>query len=159
MKRKNISNWLIMLITILIFSCEIQDETIIEKDISVADVKTLYQQLNTSQSNGRQTDDLVILWDKAQYRDITTGDALVFPIETSVRKYVRSEGTTTAYPLENQAQAFAYRSADGTLLLDYVQMIPTAPTEQFTGYVSVADWNGEPKHLFRYENGEFIGIK
>ena len=61
MKRKNISNWLIMLITILIFSCQLQDETIIEKDISVADVQALYQQLNTSRSNGRQTDDLVIL--------------------------------------------------------------------------------------------------
>ena len=99
------------------------------------------------------------MWDEAQYRDVTTGDALFFPIETSVRKYVRSEGTTAAYQIENQAEAIAYRLDDGTLLRDYVQIIPTAHSELFTGYVSVADWNGEPKHLFRYENGEYIGNK
>ncbi|MEL6557301.1 MAG: hypothetical protein AAFQ94_03905 [Bacteroidota bacterium] len=157
MRLKNTSQWLIMMIAFFIFSCQSQDDTLIEKDISVSEVQSLYQHLNTTQSNGRQTSDLEILWDEARYKDVSTGDALVFPVQTSTEKYVRLQGTTTAYPLENQAQAFAYRSDDGSLLLDYVQMIPTAQTESFTGYVSVSDWNGDPKHLFHYENGLFIG--
>lgn len=145
------------MIAFVIFSCQSQDDTLIEKDISVSDVQALYQRLSTSQSNGRQTNDLTILWDEAQYKDVSTRDALVFPIKSSVKKYVRSKGTSTAYLIENQAQAFAYRSDDGTLLLDYVLMIPTSQTESFTGYISVSDWNGEPKHLFKYENGLYIG--
>ena len=156
MRLKNTSYWPIMVIAFFIFSCTTQDDAMIKKDISVSEVQTFYQELHATKSNGRQTNDLTILWDEAQYKDVATGDALVFPIETSVRKYVRSEGTTTAYPLENRAQALAYRSDDGRLLLDYVQVIPTAHTELFTGYVSVSDWNGEPKHLFRYEDGQFI---
>ena len=156
MRLKNASHWLIIMIAFFIFSCNTQDDAIIKKDISVSEVQALYQEFNATKSNGRQTNDLAILWDEAQYKDVSTGDALVFPIEASVKKYVRSEGTSTAYPIENQAHAFAYRTEEGTLTLDYVQMIPTAHTELFTGYVTVADWNGDPKHLFRYENGQYL---
>ncbi|MEL6561305.1 MAG: hypothetical protein AAFQ94_24165, partial [Bacteroidota bacterium] len=157
MRLKNTSQWMIIMIAFFIFSCQSQDDTLIEKDISVSEVQSLYQHLNTTQSNGRQTSDLEILWDEARYKDVSTGDALVFPIKSSVRKYIRQDGTSTAYPIEQQAQAFAYRSDDGSLLLDYVQMIPTSQADLFTGYVSVSDWNGDPKHLFKYENGEYVG--
>lgn len=141
---------------LIAFSCSSLDEAIIEKDISIAEVRELYNQMNARQSNGRETNDLSILWDDGKYKDVSNGKALLFPLNASTQKYVRIKGYDKKYSVENVAQAFAYKKDDGTLTLDYVETIPTKETQLFTGYVIVKDWNGDAKHVFEYADGLLI---
>ncbi|MEL6562587.1 MAG: hypothetical protein AAFQ94_30740 [Bacteroidota bacterium] len=151
MKRLNLP--LYLLIMLLIYACNEPPE-VLDKDISVADVKEAFASLRGS-SNGRQ-DTVGIDWDNARYKEISVGDALVFPLENVSSTYVSSEDNPTLYPLKNQGYAFAYKNEDETVALEYVQAIPTADTEAFTGVVTVSDWNGESKHAFFYENGTLV---
>jgi len=60
------------------------------------------------------------------------------------------------FAMEETALAFAYKTSDDKVHLDYVQSFSTANTENFTGRVLVTDWNGEPKYQFQYANGDLI---
>ena len=42
------------------------------------------------------------------------------------------------------------------MTLEYVQTMPTADTEAFTGFITVADWQGAFKYAIYYEDGEMV---
>ena len=151
MKRLNIP--LYLLIMLLIYACNEPPE-VLDKDISVAEVKEVFASLGGN-SNGRQ-DTIGIDWDNARYKEISVGDALVFPLENVSGTYVSSEDNPVLYPLKNQGYAFAYKDENETVKLEYVQATPTADTEAFTGVVTVSDWNANAKYAFFYENGMLV---
>ena len=148
--------FIIVFLYSLLWSCDHQDDLVIQNSLSVSEVRELYNKISKTQSNGRETEDISILWDYAVYKNVPTGEALIFPVDVSTEKYARIKGYEKNYPVENISHAFAYKTEDEVIVLDYVQAIPTAQTEQFSGFVIVKDWNGGSKHVFEYSNGVLI---
>ena len=148
--------WVLIYLVFFHFSCENHEDVIPEKDITVEQVQKLVREKQSKPTNGGQTEGLSIKWEHAQSKDVLTGKALEFPVENTVSRFIQAEGQKIAYPVETRAKALAYRSENGTLVLDLVQSIPTEHSKSFTGFVSVSDWNGNPKHVFEYRDGQYV---
>ena len=127
-----------------------------EKDLTVADVRSVYNALSSNAAaNGRQ-DTLGIAWQHGRYKEISVGDALLFPLENVADLYVSSNESGVLYPFQQQAFAFAYKDEEEAVALELVQVIPTDDTEDFTGFVTVSDWNEDIKYVFYYDNGVIV---
>ncbi len=150
MKRLFVPYYLFLMM--LAFACSEPPEEVIEKDITVAEVQEAFAAISNSLPGGRQ-DTIGIDWDNARYKDTSVGDALTFPLENAKNAYISTEENGVLYPVQNAGYAFAYKSEEGDVALEYVQTVPTADTEEFTGVVSVSDWNAGTKYAFFYENG------
>ncbi|MGB3468167.1 MAG: hypothetical protein WBA74_22970 [Cyclobacteriaceae bacterium] len=126
-----------------------------ENRLTVAEVKSVYADITQGNTSGRQ-ESVGIAWEEAAYRDLSIGQGLVFPLEKVADRYVSSSEDGVLYPVYNTAYAFAYKDDEDLVHLEYVQAVPTANSDAFTGYVTVADWDEEAKHIFRYEDGQLV---
>ena len=140
---------------ILAYACNEPPE-ILDKDITVPEVQSLYNEISATNSNGRQTNDVGIMWEEATYKEISLGDALFFPLDSTTNRYVRLNDEEPIRPIEEVSHAFAYKTPDGETHLDLVHTISTQDTEEFTGYVTVSDWNGDSGYTIAYENGQVV---
>ena len=134
--------------------CDITDQDF-EKDITIADVQEYYSNLDLDHTNGR-SDEISILWEDASYKDVTTGKALVFPIESTTRQYVSLEEQNVLVPINRATHAFAYKDEEDQIHLDYVLELQLEDTDLFTGYTIVGSWGSEPDRVYTYEDGNLI---
>ncbi|MEL7148817.1 MAG: hypothetical protein AAFO69_20755 [Bacteroidota bacterium] len=149
--------YFLLLCILLVYACEDPPPEINQKDLTVAEVQSVYEALSShAQTNGRQ-DTLGINWEDARYKKISVGDALLFPLENVTNTYVNSSEDGVLYPLGQRAYAFAYKKTeDDAVALELVQAVPTANTEAFTGFVAISDWNDAIKNVIYYENGVVV---
>lgn len=140
------------LFLLLLYSCDDASEPN-EKDLTIAEVRVAFDLLSGNRQADGRLERTTIDWEHGTYQEITAGDALVFPLEHVQGQYVSPTEDGVLYPIQQQAYAFAYRDGEEDIALEYVQVIPTATTDRFTGFVTVADWNDEIKHVIYYENG------
>ena len=153
---RQVQFWVMLFMAFLIFSCDTKDDDLIEKDITVQEVQSLYHQISKTNSSGRQTNDVGILWEEATYKEISLGDALFFPLDSTTSRYVRLNDEEAIRPIEEVSHAFAYKTPDGETHLDLVHTISTQDTEEFTGYVVGSDWQSETGYVIAYENGQVV---
>lgn len=147
----------IYLITILAvsYSCN-QEENFKEiKDISVTEVEQFFDENYSGPTNARKGATSDILWQLGQYRDISLGDAIVFPLDYGGSVFITDSTKSQILSLESNSYAFAYK-LDNNIQLEIVRTVPTANTDLFTGNILVENWEGNKLRFFKYENGEFI---
>ena len=145
--------WLLAL-CFLPFSC-FEAEEITHKSLTTSEVQAFYNEIPQSNKNGR-AEVLTIVWEKGSYKEVTTGDALVFPVVPAVDQYVGLEGTDLLMPFANVSHAFAYLDNEDQIHLDLVQQIETVPSALFTGYVMAGAWGEAPNMVFQYEDGYLV---
>ena len=154
--RKLLRSHYFLILTLLFASACDDPPEADEKDLTVADVRSVYNALSSNAAaNGRQ-DTLGIAWQHGRYKEISVGDALLFPLENVADLYVSSNESGVLYPFQQQAFAFAYKDEEETVALELVQVIATHEREDFTGFVTVSDWNEDIKYVFYYENGAIV---
>jgi len=143
-------------ILLLVTACE--DSTLdpeVQKDITIDDVKMELEKRKVNKPRSRQSS-MDLIWEQGHYRNISLGDALVFPVANVDHLYVQGAEDAPLLPVSSTSFAFAYK-VEGETQLELLQPVPTASTAKFTGFIAVWDWNGEIKRIFNYENGEFTG--
>lgn len=92
----------------LTYSCE-DTSNDIGKDLTVADVRMVYDELSGKQLPGGRKEPIEINWEQARYKDISVGDALVFPLKNVANKYISGADGGVLYPVQQRAYAFAYK--------------------------------------------------
>lgn len=141
-------------ILLLFISCQEQQMEQSARNITVEEVKSYYE--NNFSSNAGRVDHSQIIWDQALYRDISLGDALVFPIDDD--RHVVFDDSTSVFehlPAKLTSYAFAYK-IDEEINIEYVKLIPYRKSEGYTGAVIVENFEGKQLRYFEYENGEFL---
>ncbi|MEL7146454.1 MAG: hypothetical protein AAFO69_08810, partial [Bacteroidota bacterium] len=147
------TNYYFLLIALFCLSCQ-QHEEVLEKSITVEEVKAYFQGLPTVASG--RSDALEIIWEEGTYKDVTTGDALVFPISGNRQHYAKTEDGEVLIPVGQVSHALAYLDSEAQIHLDFVQQLPTAQTTEFTGHIIAGTWGEEPQWVFSFENGQLL---
>ena len=130
-------------------------EEVFEKTLTIDEVKSFYNQMHATNVNGR-SEAIPISWEEGEHKDISLGDALLFPLHETQTQFVTIRGKETLYPLSHITYALAYRTQEDALHLDVIQRIPTETTEQFTGYITVNSIGSDEQYAYYYENGHLI---
>ncbi|MEQ9230005.1 MAG: M23 family metallopeptidase, partial [Cyclobacteriaceae bacterium] len=147
--------YLAPILLLLFISC--QEETTDQlKDLTIADAKSHF--INATQNNLLREDspinDFEVLWDLGEYREISLGDALSFPIDYQSDLVV--SGTNGAIKSKSEKMTFVFAYVlDGEIHVETVRKIPTRVTEKFTGYMLVENLQGEVIRYLEFEDGEF----
>ena len=91
MKKLMRFSFLVAFTMLLSYACDDPPE-VLKKDLTVADVRSVYDVLSSGSApaSGRQ-DSIGIDWDHGQYKDISIGDALVFPLQKQTTAWVLLE--------------------------------------------------------------------
>ncbi|MEL6557215.1 MAG: hypothetical protein AAFQ94_03470 [Bacteroidota bacterium] len=152
---KTTHNFMVALLYMAFFLTSCDHEEVFEKTLTIDEVKSFYNQTNAANVNGRN-EAIPISWEEGEYKDISLGDALLFPLHETQTQFVAIRGTETLQPLSYITYALAYRTQDDALHLDLIQRIPTEATEQFTGYITVNGIHGDEQYAYYYENGQLI---
>jgi hypothetical protein len=155
--------YLLLFVTISACQQDINIEESIQKDITIEEVKTVFNARKTYNTNSRTSDSknsMDIVWDLAIYKELNIGDALFFPVKSNFdeegKKYVSSGEGTNRFPIDYTSFGRAYKDESGEVVLDYIMPVPTENTPEFTGYFLVSDWGGIAKRILTYENGILV---
>lgn len=148
-------------LTLFIFStCTTNEEEVLEPqqslDISVEEVRGFVSSQPTSKNGRSSSNDLEILYEGSAYKEISFGNALVFPVKPSKNLYIRGTNSTKWFSVASTSFTMAYKY-EGKVFLDLIQPIPTSNSSLFTGFVLISKWGGEAKRVLFYEEGEFVG--
>lgn len=93
-------------------------------------------------------------WDRAIYKGVSLGNALVLPVEYAENVTVSKDGSNFQASLK-YSFAYGYKEA-GEIKLKVVQAIPTDNHPSFTGNLLVSSLNGAVERILIYEKGEFV---
>ncbi|MEL7005251.1 MAG: hypothetical protein AAFN93_21335 [Bacteroidota bacterium] len=149
---RKLTNVLFGSLIMLTLSCTEGEQVTFEKNITVDEVQNFVG--NFKGVTNARTNNTEILWDESAYRDISLGDALLFPVGDQ-NTYVSVENGPIRLPVSNSLFALAYKTGE-EVNLELVQPVVTANTEFFTGYYLISDWGGDVKRVLEYSNGNFI---
>ncbi len=140
---------------VFMFSCEQSDLDIPANKITVQEVQDHFNNFVTNHPNGRtESSPIDIIWDMAQFREISTGEAIVFPMDFPENQFI-SGADGIKVKVSQATFAFAYE-IENEIHLQIVKQVPTKVTSRFTGYMLVENLDGETIRYFEFENGEFI---
>lgn len=143
----------LFLLIVFVFSCEQTELERPSNNITVQEVQDHFNNFVTNHPNAR-VNSLDIVWDMAQFREISTGEAIVFPMEFPENQYI-SGADGIKVKISQTTFAFAYE-IQNEIHLQIVKQIPTKVTTKFTGYMLVENLEGETIRYFEFEDGEFI---
>ncbi|AXT51329.1 hypothetical protein D1818_10980 [Aquimarina sp. BL5] len=146
-------NFLALLVLVLLLgSCELQSDSDITQGITVSEVKDIFNKKQHQRlENGVEF--IEIKWDQAIYKIIDEKEVLIFPISGLDDEYIsKSANKNKLYPISNNSYAIAYRE-EGNLQLKLIKVIPTESSKPFTGFIEVEDWSGKTNGSYEYKNG------
>ncbi|MBB6498486.1 hypothetical protein [Pedobacter cryoconitis] len=98
------------------------------------------------------------LWDIARKK----GTGVRVPLNFDSKLCYKIEGTTKTYSFNELTYLFLYKNEEGKMEVEKVTTIPdkewvnnTSKDKKFTGLVTVEDWSGNLKQVFKYKDGRY----
>ncbi|GAA0731665.1 hypothetical protein GCM10009430_44090 [Aquimarina litoralis] len=137
----------------LCFACEQDSDIGNEKEISISEVKNIFDQKQRErlENNGSAIN---IDWNRGAFKNIAEKDGLVFPLKNVSNKYIsNTDNGTNLHSILTNSYALAYKE-NGDIQLKLIQIIPTEQVHPLTGYVTVEDWNGNSNGHIIYKDGQ-----
>jgi hypothetical protein len=149
----------------LFTDCQTEDsiESLIERDISIQDVKSTFNTIEENSNNLRTNErSLRIVWDNGIYKKINGKDVLIFPIDSKDQEngqlFMETPNSDKRLLTDHYNYATAYKNERGKIVIEYTIPVSTSDTEYFTGFLLVSDWKGNAKRKVYYQNGSIIDI-
>lgn len=148
----------ILLCLVTLVACTKEDAVLIDKDISVQEVKNHFDKLPQRGTNLREDNEPLpsaIDWNNSVYHEMSCGDVLLFGLNFEEKWAYRPTNDGPLAMLEKWSYAIAYK-VDGEINIEVVRIMPTQAGINFTGYLFVENWYGETLRIFQYENDNFV---